>query len=155
MKLLATIRKLLRREPPDRCVIDVSPYRDSIRRLDADLREVAASQERVASLVHSWAMDCVSRRGKAPLPDRLPRNCREVLLSWLDGLYVAEIYKVSRADRLAVLHHVYGEPEDRIEDVRPVQRLRPTMLVFPTPVQVVDPRSLIGAGGGPKVHRYR
>jgi hypothetical protein len=139
----------------DRCVIDMQPYRDSIRRLDEDLRAAAASQERVAGQVRQWALDCISGRSKAPLPTRLPKNCSEVILSWLDGLFVAELYQITRADRLAILHHLYGEPEDRLADVRAVQTLRPTTLVFPTPVQVVDPQSLVGAGGGPKVRRYR
>jgi hypothetical protein len=139
----------------DRCVIDMEPYRSSIRRLDEGLRELAKSQDRVAGLVRAWALDCISMRDKAPMPTRLPKDCRDVLLSWLDGVYVAEIFQISRADRLAILHHIYGEPENRIADVRAVQMLRPTTLVFPTPVQVVDPRSLVGAGGGPKVKRYR
>jgi hypothetical protein len=139
----------------DRCVIDMEPYRSSIRRLDEDLRELARSQERVAGLVREWACDCISRRDKAPLPTRLPKDCRDVLLSWLDGIYVAEINQISRADRFAVLHHVYGDPENRIADVRAVQHLRPTTLVWPTPVVAAQPQSDRSSGGGPKVKRYR
>ncbi|MHB8270996.1 hypothetical protein [Bradyrhizobium sp.] len=136
----------------DRCVIDMEPYRSSIKRLDEDLRELAKSQDRVAGLVRAWALDCISRRGKAPLPTRLPKDCAVIPL-WLDGLYVAELYQLSKADRFAILHHIYGE--HRIDDVRPVQELRPIDLVFPPPVSAVDPKSHVGAGGGPKVRRYR
>jgi hypothetical protein len=145
-----------RREPPDRAVIDMSQYAGSLKRLDEDLRAAAASQERVARLVLAWSRDCIHCRGKAPLPTRLPRNCGAVVLSWLDGLYVAEIYQVSKADRFAILHHLYGDPEDRIADVRAVQFLRPTVLVWPTPVQVVEQaQSDRSSGGGPKMRRYR
>ena len=70
---------------------------------------------------------------------------------WLDGLYVSELYQISKADRFEILHHIYGE--HRIADVRRVQELRPIELVFP--VSAVDPKSHVGAGGDPKVRRYR
>ncbi|MHB8271418.1 hypothetical protein [Bradyrhizobium sp.] len=157
MKLWATFLQIFqrRREEPDRAVIDVSPYRDSLKRLDEGWQELAKSQDRVASQVRQWALECIRTRDKAPFPSKLPKDHRDVLLSWLDGIYVPEIYSISKADRFAVLHHIYGDRENRIADVRPVMRLKPTILVWPTPVQVVDPQSERSAGGGPKVKRYR
>jgi hypothetical protein len=157
MKLWATILHIFRRrEEPDRAVIDTTPWRASIRQLDEGWRELAKSHDRVSGQVRQWALDCISLRGKAPMPAKLPKNCSEVILSWLDGLYVAEIYQLSKADRFAVLHHLYGDPEDRIADVRAVQFLRPTVLVWPTPVQVVEQAQTDrSSGGGPKVKRYR
>jgi hypothetical protein len=156
--LLQSVLRFVRRaEPPavDRCVIDMESWRSSVKRLDEGWRELARSQDRVAGQVRAWALECIRLRDKAPFPTKLPKDHRNVLLSWLDGIYVPEIYSISKADRLAVLHHIYGERENRIADVRPVMHLRPTVLVWPTPVQVVDPQSLVGAGGGPKVRRYR
>jgi hypothetical protein len=74
MKLLATILRMFGRDEPDRAVIDVSTYRESVRRMDEDLRELARSQERVAGAVRAWAFDCIGRRDKA----RCRPGCRGI-----------------------------------------------------------------------------
>lgn len=138
---------------PDRSVIDMTPYRDSVKKLREDELAVAKSRERVAGVVRAWAGECISCRCKAPLPTRLPRDCSEVIRSWLDGLGLQEIYELSKVDRFYVLHHIYGD--ERIVGVRDVQPLPPIVLVFPPPVIVADPQADRSAGGGPKVRRMR
>jgi hypothetical protein len=151
--IIETIKRFFRPAPqrvaPDTAVVDQGAYFDSLRRRQQrwqeDEEEEERQRQRIAYMVWEWSRDVVRKRTKLPLPARLPRN--DVVRDWLNGLYVQEIFALSRADGFLIVHHIYSDI--RIEGVRRVQKLPESTLRFLAPKAEPD-FSRPGSGGGPR-----
>jgi hypothetical protein len=134
--------------PPETVIVDQGAYFDSLKlrqqRWQEDEEEEERQRQRVAYMVWEWARDVVRKRTKLPLPPKLPRN--DVVRDWMNGLFVQEIFALSKSDGFAIMHHIYSDI--RIENVRPVQKLPESALRFPAPQPEPD-CSRPGASGGP------
>jgi hypothetical protein len=133
----------------DRVVIEQESHYDAmeeeVRRVRESCRAVERAHGRIAQAVGSWSRDTVSNRCRVPITRAVGRDCA----AWLPGLGVQEIINLSRASAFDVQHHIFGE--DRIPGVRPVQPLPESVLIWPRPRLVANPKEERGAGGGPRL----
>lgn len=86
---------------------------------------------RDATAIWIWAGETMTERRRATLPDNLSRALP--LHPWMLGLTVREIPALKAAGAFAIMHHIFGDPENRIAGVRAVQELEESTLVFPKP----------------------
>lgn len=149
--MIAFLKRMFARRSTadDRVIIDQKLHYDAMeancRRLRALDLAVEKDQQRIAVTVGSWARDTVSKRARAVIPRIVLRD----VAAWLPGLSADEIMRLAVASAFDVKHHIFGD--DRIPGVPPVQPRPESVLIWPRPKLVEDPRDDRGASGGPRL----